>query len=88
MNIDNDASASIEIDSIPFSVVARMRQQFILGCSPYLLKGRYRISNSSGWLDTMESSDISRPSSKQVKLPAASEGSPPFYIPPESELEP
>lgn len=72
MNIDNDESPSVDADSIPFSVVARMRQQLILGCPPCLLKGRYRISNSSGWLDTMESLDVSRPSSKQVKLPAAS----------------
>lgn len=72
MNIDNDESPSTEADSIPFSVVARMRQQLILGCLPYLLKGRYRISSSSGWLDTIRSSDVSGPSSKQVKLPAAS----------------
>lgn len=72
MPIDKDESQSIEADSIPFLEAARMRQQLILGCPPYLLKGRYRISNSSGWLDTMESSDVSRPSSKQVKLPAAS----------------
>lgn len=87
MNIDNDACPSIEADSIPFSVLAGMRQQFILGCSSYLLKGRYRISNSPGWLDTMYSSDVSRPNSKQVKLSTASEGSPPLYMSPESELK-
>lgn len=42
---------------------ARMRQQFFLGCPPSLLKGRYRVSNSSSWLDTLE---ISGQSSKQV----------------------
>lgn len=43
--------------------VARMRQQFFLGCPPSLLKGRYRVSNSSSWLDTLE---IQGQSSKQV----------------------
>lgn len=32
---------------------ARMRQQLFLGCPPSLLKGRYRVSNSSSWLDTL-----------------------------------
>ncbi|GAA6085919.1 uncharacterized [Tachysurus ichikawai] len=36
----------------------------------------------------MKTSDISRPSSKKVKLPAASEGFLPYYTSPESELEP
>lgn len=44
---------------------ARMRQQLILGCPPFLLKGRYRVSNSSSWLDTMEIS-VQGQSSKQV----------------------
>lgn len=44
---------------------ARMRQQLILGCPPSLLKGRYRVSNSSSWLDTMEIS-VQGQSSKQV----------------------
>lgn len=44
---------------------ARMRQQLILGCPPSLLKGRYRVSNSSSWLDTMEIS-VQGQSSMQV----------------------
>lgn len=40
-----------------------MRQHFFLGCPPSLLKGRYRVSTSSSWLDTLE---ISGQSSKQV----------------------
>lgn len=44
---------------------ARMRQQLILGCPPSLLKGRYRVSNSSSWLDTLEISGQGQ-SSKQV----------------------
>lgn len=42
---------------------ARMRQQFFLGCPPSLLKGRYRVSNSSSWLGALE---ISGQTSKQV----------------------
>lgn len=44
---------------------ARMRQQLILGCPPSRLKGRYRVSNSSSWLDTKEVS-VQGQSSKQV----------------------
>lgn len=44
---------------------ARMRQQLFLGCPPSLLKGRYRVSNSSSWLDTLEISGQGQ-SSKQV----------------------
>lgn len=47
-------SSWMEADSI--HAVARMRQQLSLGCSPSLLKGRYQVSNSFGWLDTMGSS--------------------------------
>lgn len=47
-------SSWMEADSI--HAVARMRQQLSLGCSPSLLKGRYRVSNSSDWLDTIGSS--------------------------------
>lgn len=44
---------------------AKMRQQLFLGCPPSLLKGRYRVSTSSSWLDTLEISGQGQ-SSQQV----------------------